>query len=299
MNQRGMRAAAEKACLEVYNAEFANQRWFVPPRALVASSSSQRRSARHLRFDDHAALWRRPRHYTPGRMDRRERPSPCARQPRGATCRLPTPSRQRRLAPNLAIIQVWMERAGAERSLVIELMERPDVADAESAALHFDELASGNDALRSAIVNSQQLASKPERLGCDPPCFCLTGSQILVDGEGAECQLQVRTSTRPILSSLDAPRIPVLCCSRCSCLSPGLPRSRPTCLSRSPDRSPSPSRSRASRSPQKRRRRRTRHSRCPSSIVSRSETRGCLGRWRQEGFCVHSHAILASVIEEY
>ena len=52
-----------------------------------------------------------------------------------------------------------MERAGAERSLVIELMERPDVTDAESAALHFDELASGNDALRSAVVSSQQLAS--------------------------------------------------------------------------------------------------------------------------------------------
>ena len=102
-----------------------------------------------------------------------------------------------------------MERAGAERSLVIELMERPDVADAESAALHFDELASGNDALRSAVVSSQQLVSKPERLGCDPPCFCVCGSQILVDGEGAECQLQVRTSTHPILSTLDARRIPV------------------------------------------------------------------------------------------
>ena len=41
-------------------------------------------------------------------------------------------------APKLAIIQVWMERAGAERSLVIELMERPDVTDAESTALRFD-----------------------------------------------------------------------------------------------------------------------------------------------------------------
>ena len=76
-----------------------------------------------------------------------------------------------------------MERAGAERSLVIELMERPDVTDAESAALHFDELASGNDALRSAVVSSQQLASKPERLGCDPPCFSVCGSQTLADGE--------------------------------------------------------------------------------------------------------------------
>ena len=79
-----------------------------------------------------------------------------------------------------------MERAGAERSLVIELMERPDVTDAESAALHFDELASGNDALRSAVVSSQQLASKPERLGCDPPCFSVCGSQTLADGEGGE-----------------------------------------------------------------------------------------------------------------
>ena len=117
-----------------------------------------------------------------------------------------------------------MERAGAERSLVIELMERPDVTDAESAALHFDELASGNDALRSAVVSSQQLASKPERLGCDPPCFSVCGSQTLVDGEGAECQLQVRPSTLPGEPTLDAPRIPIRCCSRCSCLSPGLPR---------------------------------------------------------------------------
>ena len=89
-------------------------------------------------------------------------------------------------APKLATIQVWMERAGAERSLVIELMERPDVTDAESAALHFDELASGNDALRSAVVRSQQLASKPERLGCDPPCFsvCVTpvGCMNVSDG---------------------------------------------------------------------------------------------------------------------
>ena len=34
MNQRGMRAAAEKACLEVYN--FFHH-WFVPPLALVAT----------------------------------------------------------------------------------------------------------------------------------------------------------------------------------------------------------------------------------------------------------------------
>jgi hypothetical protein len=38
MNQRGMRAAAEKACLEVYNAGYTIfTHWFVPPRALVAT----------------------------------------------------------------------------------------------------------------------------------------------------------------------------------------------------------------------------------------------------------------------
>eukprot|EP00320_Phaeocystis_rex_P014511 CAMPEP_0119072600 /NCGR_PEP_ID=MMETSP1178-20130426/58470_1 /TAXON_ID=33656 /ORGANISM="unid sp, Strain CCMP2000" /LENGTH=182 /DNA_ID=CAMNT_0007054625 /DNA_START=20 /DNA_END=568 /DNA_ORIENTATION=- len=87
--------------------------------------------------------------------------------------------------------EVWMECADAERSLIIELMERPDIADAESVVLHFDELASGNDALRSSIVSSQQLPSKSERLGCDPPCFCACGSQTLAAGEGTECQLQV------------------------------------------------------------------------------------------------------------
>ena len=116
-----------------------------------------------------------------------------------------------------------MERAGAERSLVIELMERPDVADAESAALHFDELASGNDALRSAAVSSQQLVSKPERLGCDPPCFCVCGTQTLVDGEGTECHLQVRTSTHPILSALDALH------AFLTCAAPGAVACRPAC----------------------------------------------------------------------
>ena len=104
-----------------------------------------------------------------------------------------------------------MERAGAERSLIIELMERPDIPDAESATLHFEELASGNDALRSSVVSSQQLASKPERLGCDPPCFCVYGSQTLAAEEGAECHLQVRipTHTPTAVSALDTQRIPV------------------------------------------------------------------------------------------
>ena len=96
--------------------------------------------------------------------------------------------------------QVWMERAGAERTLIVELMERPDVTDAECAALHFEELASGNDALRSAVVSSHQLAGKPSRLGSDPPCLSLCGYQALSAGEGAECQVQARAHTATVLS---------------------------------------------------------------------------------------------------
>lgn len=97
-----------------------------------------------------------------------------------------------------------MERGGAERSLIVELMEQPAVPDAECAAIHFDDLATGNEAKRSAVMSCTQLAGSSTRLGCDPPCFHLHGMQTLAVGEGIECELRVRqhlSKTCPIDSA--------------------------------------------------------------------------------------------------
>lgn len=124
--------------------------------------------------------------------------------------------------------QVWMERAGAERTLIVELMERPNVTDAECAALHFEELASGNDALRSAVVSSHQLAGKPSRLGSDPPCLSLCGYQALSAGEGAECQVQARAHTATVL--LPPRRTTCMCAGAAACRAPRRVQDRPAGL---------------------------------------------------------------------
>jgi len=110
--------------------------------------------------------------------------------------------------------QVWMERGGAERSLIVELMEQPAVPDAECAAIHFEDLATGNEAKRSAVTSCTQVAGSSTRLDCDPPCFHLHGVQTLAAGEGAECELQVRQhlsqACPPIASHQSPPRCALL-----------------------------------------------------------------------------------------
>jgi hypothetical protein len=53
--------------------------------------------------------------------------------------------------------EVWLEPDGAERSVVIEILERAECADAQSGEVHFHELANGNDALADSVLYSAQL----------------------------------------------------------------------------------------------------------------------------------------------
>ena len=62
--------------------------------------------------------------------------------------------------------EVWLERAATARALIVELLElAADATDGDAAArLHFEELASANDAEGSAV--HQNLALEP--LGATP-----------------------------------------------------------------------------------------------------------------------------------
>ena len=102
-----------------------------------------------------------------------------------------------------------MEREGAERSLIVELMEQPAVQDAECAAIHFDDLATGNEAKRSAVTSCTQVAGSSTRLGSDPPCFHLHGVQTLAVGEDAEYELQVRQHLSIARPSTPSHQIPL------------------------------------------------------------------------------------------
>ena len=55
--------------------------------------------------------------------------------------------------------EVWLERDGNERSMVIELLELADVDNASCATFHFNEIASGNDASGSTVLGTGTLPS--------------------------------------------------------------------------------------------------------------------------------------------
>ena len=84
--------------------------------------------------------------------------------------------------------EVWLERAATARALIVELLElAADATDGDAAArLHFEELASANDAEGSAV--HQNLALEP--LGATPrlrpappaPPQVLRGVQSLAEG---------------------------------------------------------------------------------------------------------------------
>ena len=76
--------------------------------------------------------------------------------------------------------EVWCERAGAERSLVIELLDRVEAPDDAAATEHFEELASGNDASSSAVVSTQRLpvAACHEAMRTAGLAFHLRGKQV-------------------------------------------------------------------------------------------------------------------------
>ena len=83
--------------------------------------------------------------------------------------------------------EVWLERAATARALIVELLElAADAADGDAAArLHFEELASSNDAEGSAVHQNFALgdAAAP-RLRPAPPAApqALRGVQSLAEG---------------------------------------------------------------------------------------------------------------------
>ena len=76
--------------------------------------------------------------------------------------------------------EVWLER-DTDLSLVIEILERADAADAACAAYHFEDVAGSNDAISTEIVGTTdvpivELHPSLQRSG---PCHLLHGLQTL------------------------------------------------------------------------------------------------------------------------
>ena len=92
--------------------------------------------------------------------------------------------------------EVWLEPDGAERSVVIEIMESAECADAQSGEVHFHELANGNDALAHSVLYSAQLpadALQPTLQAA--PAFVVHGVQHLPrDGRNGGRLLPAGTS---------------------------------------------------------------------------------------------------------
>ena len=83
--------------------------------------------------------------------------------------------------------EVWLERAATARALIVELLElAADAADGDAAArLHFEELASSNDAEGSAVHQNFGLgdAAAPRLRPAPPaPPQVLRGVQSLAEG---------------------------------------------------------------------------------------------------------------------
>ena len=83
--------------------------------------------------------------------------------------------------------EVWLERAATARALIVELLElAADATDGDAAArLHFEELASSNDAESSAVHQNFALgdAAAPRLRPAPPaPPQALRGVQSLAEG---------------------------------------------------------------------------------------------------------------------
>ena len=101
--------------------------------------------------------------------------------------------------------EVYTERDEGERCLVVEILERADCQDAACAAMHFEELAVGNDAAVGATVapSSRRAASALHptlRAEGSCSCFTLSGLQRLPATEGS-------SDCRQLLVSLAVLRI--------------------------------------------------------------------------------------------
>lgn len=105
--------------------------------------------------------------------------------------------------------EVWMERNGAHRSLVIELLELVDVPDDEAATVHFQEISSANGAKTATVFDTScifdGLSSSVRHLG---PAHFLCGKQVLTDNTVLLVHiglLRLRPRATDLLVSLSRP----------------------------------------------------------------------------------------------
>lgn len=94
--------------------------------------------------------------------------------------------------------EVWLEPDGAERSVIIEILERPDCADAESGALHFQEVANGNEAVAATVLSSAPVAAGTLHEGLRAcPAYLVRGVQELPrDGKSGGQRLPTGTTAK-------------------------------------------------------------------------------------------------------
>jgi hypothetical protein len=76
--------------------------------------------------------------------------------------------------------EVWLER-DADLSLVIEILERAEAADADCAAFHFEDVAGSNEAVGTSVirVTALPIVEMHHSLHQAGPCYLLHGLQTL------------------------------------------------------------------------------------------------------------------------
>lgn len=77
--------------------------------------------------------------------------------------------------------EVWSERDGAARALVIEVLERVDANDMDALAEHFQEIARGNEASSAVVLSTEALPADAchEAMRAAGPSFLLRGEQTV------------------------------------------------------------------------------------------------------------------------
>ena len=102
--------------------------------------------------------------------------------------------------------EVWMERDGSHRALVIEIMEMVDAPDSEAAAVHFEEMSNTNGAVKAEVLISRPMShTLSPGLRDAGPALELRGEQELADATMLQMNmglLRLRTQTTDLLVSL-------------------------------------------------------------------------------------------------
>ena len=119
--------------------------------------------------------------------------------------------------------EVWLQRDGGERSVVIELLERADCSNLECATFHFHEIATGNEAEVNAPSSPAAVpAGALHPTLRDTPCFRAHGIQIM---QHKDSQAATRLHVNVIVLRLESHATDMLVSlSRpCSILDDGVP----------------------------------------------------------------------------